>query len=75
MSYLLQSSVLMGIFKTQAEEMELWIPHESLPPDSRGHGYPPSAEMRCSITGRVLSSFNASATLCKYLRLRTQRHS
>ncbi|KAG2347057.1 hypothetical protein BDR05DRAFT_877298 [Suillus weaverae] len=51
----------------EAEEMELWIPHESPPPDSRGHGYPPSAEMRCSITGRVLSSFNASATLSTIL--------
>ncbi|KAG2057972.1 hypothetical protein BDR06DRAFT_951074 [Suillus hirtellus] len=51
----------------EAEEMELWIPHESLPPDSRGHGYPPSAEMRCSITGRVLSSFNASAKLSTIL--------
>ncbi|KAG1760291.1 fungal-specific transcription factor domain-containing protein [Suillus occidentalis] len=47
----------------ESEEMELWTPHESPPPDSRGHGYPPSAEMRSSITGRVLSSFNASATL------------
>ncbi|KAG2108501.1 fungal-specific transcription factor domain-containing protein [Suillus discolor] len=51
----------------EAEEMELWIPHESLPPDSRGHGYPPSAEIRCSITGRILSSFNASANLSTIL--------
>lgn len=47
--------------------MELWAPHESLPPDTRGHGYPPSAEMKCAITGRVLSCFNASASLCEYL--------
>ncbi|KAG1752093.1 fungal-specific transcription factor domain-containing protein [Suillus lakei] len=51
----------------EAEEMELWAPHESLPPDARGHGYPPNVEMRCSITGRVLSSFNASATLSTIL--------
>lgn len=51
----------------EAEEMELWTPHESLPPDSRGHGYPPSAEVRCSMTGRVLSSFDASATLSTIL--------
>lgn len=51
----------------EAEEMELWTPHESLPPDARGHGYPPSAEMRCSIPGRVLSSFNASAILSAIL--------
>ncbi|KAG2159426.1 fungal-specific transcription factor domain-containing protein [Suillus bovinus] len=53
--------------ENEAEEMDLWIPHESPPPDSRGHGYPPSAEMRCSITGRVLSSFNASAKLSTIL--------
>lgn len=51
----------------ESEELELWTPHESPPPDSRGHGYPPSAEMRSSITGRVLSSFNASATLSTIL--------
>lgn len=55
--------------------MELWTPHESPPPDSRGHGYPPSAEMRSSITGRVLSSFNASATLCECLYLTMEHQS
>lgn len=51
----------------EVEELELWTPHESLPPDSRGHGYPPSAEMKRSITGRVLSCFNASASLSTIL--------
>ncbi|KAG1743751.1 fungal-specific transcription factor domain-containing protein [Suillus paluster] len=45
----------------EVEELELWTPHESLPPDTRGHGYPPSSEMK------LLSCFNATASLTTIL--------
>ncbi|KIJ59890.1 hypothetical protein HYDPIDRAFT_99795, partial [Hydnomerulius pinastri MD-312] len=51
----------------EADEMDLWAPHPSLPPDIRGHGYRPGAEPTPPVPGRVLSCFAASATLSTIL--------
>ncbi|KAG6336398.1 hypothetical protein ID866_2692 [Astraeus odoratus] len=51
----------------EADEMELWTTHASLPPDIHGHGYRPENEAVVPIPGRVLSCFTASATLSTIL--------
>ncbi|KAG2130112.1 fungal-specific transcription factor domain-containing protein [Suillus cothurnatus] len=43
--------------KDEAEEMELWIPHESLPPDSRGHGFNASATLSTILSKLVQSMY------------------
>ncbi|KAF9224716.1 hypothetical protein BS17DRAFT_45386 [Gyrodon lividus] len=51
----------------EPDEMEMWTPHPSLPPDIRGHGYHPGIEATPPASGRVLSCFTASATLSTIL--------
>ncbi|KAG8215978.1 hypothetical protein J3R82DRAFT_7961 [Butyriboletus roseoflavus] len=51
----------------ESDEQEAWVPHPSLPPDTRGHGYCPGAEMTPAVPGRILSCFIASATLSTIL--------
>ncbi|KAG6380094.1 hypothetical protein JVT61DRAFT_8179 [Boletus reticuloceps] len=51
----------------EPDEQEPWTPHPSLPPDTRRHGYRPGTEMMQPVPGRILSCFNASATLSAIL--------
>ncbi|KIK93663.1 hypothetical protein PAXRUDRAFT_144589 [Paxillus rubicundulus Ve08.2h10] len=51
----------------EPDEKEMWAPHPSLPPDTRGHGYHHGAEVMPPVSGCVLSCFTASATLSTIL--------
>ncbi|KAF8839695.1 hypothetical protein BDN67DRAFT_905011 [Paxillus ammoniavirescens] len=51
----------------EPDEKEMWAPHPSLPPDTRGHGYHHGAEVMPPVSGRILSCFTASATLSTIL--------
>ncbi|KIJ16298.1 hypothetical protein PAXINDRAFT_98785 [Paxillus involutus ATCC 200175] len=51
----------------EPDEKEMWAPHPSLPPDTRGHGYHHGAEVMPPMSGRILSCFTASATLSTIL--------
>ncbi|KAF9242277.1 fungal-specific transcription factor domain-containing protein [Melanogaster broomeanus] len=51
----------------EPEEKEMWAPHPSLPPDTRGHGYHPGVGATPPVSGRILSCFTASATLSTIL--------
>ncbi|KAF8452405.1 fungal-specific transcription factor domain-containing protein [Boletus edulis BED1] len=51
----------------ESDEQEPWTPHPSLPPDTRRHGYRPGTEVMQPVPGRILSCFNASATLSAIL--------
>ncbi|KAH7882909.1 fungal-specific transcription factor domain-containing protein [Phlebopus sp. FC_14] len=52
----------------ESDEMEMWAPHPSLPPDTHDHKHRPGvAESIAPVPGRVLSCFTASATLSTIL--------